>query len=96
METRAARTTLTSVNKSDPRAEASFCTTNGPVISFNAVRIQLLSAIAVYTLVAIAKKQWALPHYMHQILQVPISTLFKQAEPDCLSTALPIQLSNDI
>lgn len=71
-------------------------------LSFNAVRIQLWSALAVYTLVAIAKKQWALPHSMHQILQVlsvsafeqvPLSTLFQQAAPDDFTTTSPIQLS---
>jgi len=59
-------------------------------LSFNAVRIQLWSAICVYTLVAIAKKQWQLPHSMHQILQVlsvaafeqvPLADLFSQTTP---------------
>jgi len=63
-------------------------------LSFNAVRIQLWSAISVYTLVAIAKKHWALPHSLHQILQVlsvaafeqvPISQLFAQENPDELN-----------
>jgi hypothetical protein len=47
-------------------------------LSFNAVRIQLWSAISVYTLVAIAKKQWELPHSMHQILQVLSVAAFEQ------------------
>jgi hypothetical protein len=47
-------------------------------LSFNAVRIQLWSAISVYTLVAIAKKQWGLPHSMHQILQVLSVAAFEQ------------------
>jgi Transposase DDE domain/Domain of unknown function (DUF4372) len=47
-------------------------------LSFNAVRIQLWSAISVYTLVAIAKKQWNLPHSMHQILQVLSVAAFEQ------------------
>jgi len=47
-------------------------------LSFNAVRVQLWSAISVYTLVAIAKKQWELPHSMHQILQVLSVAAFEQ------------------
>jgi len=47
-------------------------------LSFNAVRIQLWSAISVYTLVAIAKKHWALPHSMLQILQVLSVSAFEQ------------------
>jgi hypothetical protein len=47
-------------------------------LSFNAVRIQLWSAISVYILVAIAKKQWELPHSMHQILQVLSVAAFEQ------------------
>lgn len=47
-------------------------------LSFNAVRIQLWSAISVYTLVAIAKKQWDLPQSMHQILQVLSVAAFEQ------------------
>ena len=70
-------------------------------LSFNAVRIQLWSAICVYTLVAIAKKRWALPHSMHQILQVlsvaafeqvPLSDLFSQNTPDASPTSFPNQL----
>lgn len=47
-------------------------------VSFNAVRIQLWSAIAVYLLVAIAKRQLQLPHSLHQILQVLSVTAFEQ------------------
>jgi IS4 transposase len=75
-------------------------------LSFNAVRIQLWSAISVYTLVAIAKKQWALPHSLHQILQVlsvaafeqvGFSTLFSSDSSAAANTHLPNQLSfNDI
>ncbi len=55
-------------------------------LSFNAVRIQLWSAICVYTLVAIAKKRWALPHSMHQILQVLSVAAFEQVPlPDLFS-----------
>ena len=49
-----------------------------PGVSFNAVRIQLWSAIAVYLLVAIAKRQLQLPHSLHQILQVLSVTAFEQ------------------
>lgn len=70
-------------------------------LSFNAVRIQLWSAICVYTLVAIAKKQWALPHSMHQILQVlsvaafeqvPLSDLFSPNTSNVSHTAFSNQL----
>jgi Transposase DDE domain/Domain of unknown function (DUF4372) len=47
-------------------------------VSFNAIRIQLWSALCVYTLVAIAKKQWGLPHSLHQILQVLSVSAFEQ------------------
>lgn len=47
-------------------------------VSMNAIRIQLWSAISVYTLVAIAKKQWQLPHSLHQILQVLSVSAFEQ------------------
>lgn len=59
-------------------------------VSFNAIRIQLWSAIAVYLLVAIAKRQLQLPHSLHQILQVlsvtaleqvPIQELFAKTAP---------------
>ncbi len=39
-------------------------------ISDNAIRIQIWSAICVYALIAIAKKRFALPHSLHQLLQV--------------------------
>ncbi|HVU35179.1 MAG TPA: IS4 family transposase [Opitutaceae bacterium] len=59
-------------------------------LSFNAVRIQLWSAICVYTLVAIAKKQWALPHSMHQILQVLSVAAFEQVPlADLFSRNIP-------
>lgn len=70
-------------------------------LSFNAVRIQLWSAICVYTLVAIAKKQWKLPHSMHQILQVlsvaafeqvPLVDLFSKTAPDGTQRASSNQL----
>lgn len=47
-------------------------------VSFNAIRIQLWSAIAVYLLVAIAKRQLKLPPSLHQILQVLSVTAFEQ------------------
>jgi hypothetical protein len=47
-------------------------------ISFNAIRIQLWSAITVYLLVAIAKRQLQLPHSLHQILQVLSVTALEQ------------------
>jgi branched-subunit amino acid transport protein len=37
-----------------------------------------VSPVSVYTLVAIAKKQWELPHSMHQILQVLSVAAFEQ------------------
>lgn len=70
-------------------------------LSFNAVRIQLWSAISVYTLVAIAKKQWALPHSLHQILQVlsvaafeqvPLPQLFDREDPDSAQSGFLNQL----
>jgi hypothetical protein len=70
-------------------------------LSFNAVRIQLWSAICVYTLVAIAKKHWKLPHSMHQILQVlsvaafeqvPLADLFSNTAPDQTQHASSNQL----
>lgn len=60
-------------------------------VSFNAIRIQLWSAIAVYLLVALAKHQLRLPHSLHQILQVlsvaafeqvPIPELFAKSSPE--------------
>jgi hypothetical protein len=71
-------------------------------VSFNAVRIQLWSAICVYTLVAIAKKQWNLPHSLHQILQVlsvaafeqvPIPELFTDIAPKTNPYGNPNQLT---
>jgi hypothetical protein len=70
-------------------------------LSFNAVRIQLWSAISVYTLVAIAKKQWALPHSLHQILQVlsvaafeqvPLPQLFDREDSDSAQSGFLNQL----
>lgn len=48
-------------------------------VSDNAVRVQLWSAICVYLLVAIAKRQLQLPQTMHQILQVLSVSVFEQA-----------------
>ena len=58
-------------------------------VSFNAVRIQLWSAICVYALVAIAKKQWSLPHSLHQILQVLSVSPFEQVSLATLFTKTP-------
>lgn len=66
-------------------------------VSMNAVRIQIWSALAVYLLVAIAKKHFQLPQTLHQILQVfsvsafeqtPIPELFtKQTSDESLAEA---------
>ena len=47
-------------------------------VTYNAIRIQLWSAISVYLLVAIAKKQLQLPQTMHQILQVLSTAAYEQ------------------
>jgi hypothetical protein len=75
-------------------------------VSYNAIRIQLWSAISVYLLVAIAKKQLHLPHSLHQILQVlsvsafeqvPITELFtKTASKTDRATSNQLLMFNDI
>jgi hypothetical protein len=47
-------------------------------VSMNAIRIQIWSALAVYLLVAIAKKHFQLPQTLHQILQVFSVSAFEQ------------------
>jgi hypothetical protein len=75
-------------------------------VSYNAIRIQLWSAICVYLLVAIAKKQLQLPQSLHQILQVlsvsafeqvPMAELFTEATPTTPpSTSNQMLMFNDI
>jgi len=75
-------------------------------VSPNAIRIQLWSAISVYLLVALIKKQQQLPHSLHQILQVlsvsafeqvPIQELFIKADPNLRHTSSQqLLMFNDI
>ena len=75
-------------------------------VSRNAIHVQLWSAISVYLLVAIVRKQLQLPHTLHQILQVlsvsafeqvPIHQLFMETESNVgASDAAQLLMFNDI
>jgi hypothetical protein len=57
----------------------------------NAVRSQVWAAVCAYLLVAIAKKQWALPHNLHQIFQVVSVSAFEPVPlPELFSTHKPL------
>jgi hypothetical protein len=67
----------------------------------NGVAVQIWTAICAYLLVAIAKREMALPHSLHQILQivslsalekVPLPELFAKDDTTDLDVDTPIQL----
>jgi hypothetical protein len=58
--------------------------------SQNAVRLQVWAAICSYLLVAIAKKEFDLPHSLHQILQVISVSVFESAPLTELFSTRPL------
>jgi len=70
-------------------------------IHVNGVRVQIWSALSAYLLVAIAKRELALPGSLHQILQiisisalekVPLPELFANCHVTTEQFDIPIQL----
>lgn len=61
----------------------------------NAVRSQVWAAICAYLLVAIAKKEWQLPHSLHQIMQVISVSAFEPIPlPELFSDQRPLPPEN--
>ena len=62
--------------------------------SSNAVKIQIWTAMAIYALIAIAKKRWGLDHSLYTILQILSTVLFEKTHVQLVFQRYNEEISN--
>ena len=62
----------------------------------NAVKTQIWTAMAIYALIAIAKKRWGLPHSLYTILQILSTVLFEKTPVQLVFQRYDDEISNRV